>query len=85
MPLGDWSKLGILHNYSGGVRVVPPWRADISDVVRPGRNELEVVVYNTLANHYQTIPSFYKGDPASGLFGPVRLSKVSLKPNRNHL
>ena len=38
-----------------------------------GENTLEVLVYNTLANHYQTIPSRYRGNPASGLIGPVRL------------
>jgi hypothetical protein len=112
MPLGDWSKLGILNNYSGGVRytqtftltdaeaagqvmldlgrviataevsvndrvagvrVAPPWKFDISGCVQPGENRLDVVVYNTLANHYQTTPSFFKGDPASGLFGPVTI------------
>lgn len=113
MPLGDWSKLGILNNYSGGVRyrttftlleqeakgrveldlgrvvataevlvngrkigvrVAPPWTLDMSGAVQAGQNELEVLVYNTLANHYQTIPSRYRGDPASGLFGPVQIS-----------
>jgi hypothetical protein len=112
MLLGDWSKLGILNNYSGGVRytqtftltdaeaagqvmldlgrviatagvsvngrvvgvrVAPPWLFDISGCVQPGENRLDVVVYNTLANHYQTTPSFFKGDPASGLFGPVKI------------
>lgn len=110
MPLGDWSKLGILNNYSGGVRysheftvteteakgrvmldlgrviataeivvngqaagvrVAPPWKFDISTCVQSGTNQIDVIVYNTLANHYQTTPSFFKGDPASGLFGPI--------------
>ncbi len=112
LPLGDWSKVGILHHYSGGVRyrtvfdltdqeaesqatidlgkvvataevwvngksagvrVAPPWKFDVSRLLRAGENRLKVLVYNTLANHYQTIPSLYRGDPASGLFGPVRL------------
>jgi len=110
MPLGDWSKMGILNNYSGGVRyrrtvqlgpadverishlelgkvvataevwingrkvgvrVAPPWKLDVGGFLREGENTLEIVVYNTLANHYQTIPSLYRGDPVSGLFGPV--------------
>ena len=113
MPLGDWSKQGILNNYSGGVRyrttftlttddaqgqveidlgrviataevtvngkpagirVAPPWKLDLSGLVAVGNNELEVLVYNTLANHYQTIPSQYRGDPESGLLGPVLLT-----------
>jgi len=112
MPLGDWSQMGILNNYSGGVRyrtaftlaedqadgkvevdlgrviataevhingkktgvrVAPPWRLDASGFLKAGENTLEVLVYNTLANHYQTIPSRYRGNPLSGLIGPVRL------------
>ena len=121
MPLGDWSRFGILHNYSGGVRyrktftltaaevagpveidlgrvsataevwingkkagvrVAPPWTLDVSGLLKAGANEVEVLVYNTLSNHYQTIPSVYRGDPVSGLFGPVRfLNKNAQKEN----
>ena len=112
MTAGDWSKIGILHNYSGGVRyrtqvtlnsdqtkgkvlldlgnvagtaeirvngqsagvrVAPPWRQEITGLLKEGANTVEVLVYNTLSNHYQTIPSSYRGDPLSGLLGPVRL------------
>ncbi len=112
MPLGDWSQMGILNNYSGGVRyrrnltltadeakgavmldlgqvagtaevhingapagvrVAPPWKVDVTGLLKPGENKIEVLVYNTLANHYQTIPSRYRGEPVSGLIGPVRL------------
>ena len=112
LPLGDWSAMGILNNYSGGVRysttfalvqdqtqgqveidlgrvaataevhingkkvgvrVAPPWRLDVTGFLKPGQNTLEVLVYNTLSNHYQTIPSRYRGKPVSGLMGPVRL------------
>jgi hypothetical protein len=115
MPLGDWSTLGILHNYSGGVcyrtnitltgaeaaahseldlgrvvataevhingkkagvRVAPPWKLDVSGLLRAGENTVEVLVYSTLSNHYQTIPSRYRGKPEAGLFGPVRLTAV---------
>lgn len=115
MALGDWSKMGILNNYSGGVRyktsievsqaeiseqitldlgnvtataevvvngssagirVAPPWTFDISKLLRSGSNEIEVLVYNTLSNHYQTIPSSYRGDTTSGLFGPVQLNMI---------
>ena len=117
MPLGDWSKFGILNNYSGGVRyqkqftltqpetegaleidlgrvsataevrvngknagirVAPPWKLDVSGLLQAGENKIEVLVYNTLANHYQTIPSQYKGDPISGLFGPVTIFKENI-------
>jgi hypothetical protein len=114
MALGDWSQMGILNNYSGGVRyrttftlteaeaeaavqidlsrlcataevtvngesvgirVAPPWRFNVAGRLKSGENTLEVLVYNTLANHYQTIPSNYRGNPLSGLIGPVRLLK----------
>lgn len=112
MPLGDWSKTGILNNYSGGVRysmqtdidrrnmkngmyidlgkvagtaeiiingsragvlVAPPWRLDVSEFLENGANRIGILVYNTLSNHYQTIPSNYRGDPISGLLGPVKI------------
>jgi hypothetical protein len=41
--------------------------------VRRGQNRIEVLVYNTLANHYQTIPTRYRGSALSGLLGPVSL------------
>lgn len=46
---------------------------DITALVQRGENRIEVLVYNTLANHYSTIPNRYRGSPASGLFGPVRI------------
>jgi hypothetical protein len=112
MPLGDWSKVGILHNFSGGVaysksldliaaeageithidlgkviataglrvnsqdagvRVAPPWKFDVAGLLKAGPNTITVTVFNTLSNHYQTIPNNYRGDPDSGLFGPVRM------------
>lgn len=112
MALGDWSQLGVLTNYSGGVRyssqvtlskaesraqcildlgrvvataevwvngksvgvrVAPPWKFDVTGSLRRGDNTIEVLVYNTLANHYQTSPSPYRGKPVSGLLGPVQL------------
>ena len=56
-----------------GIRVAPPWTVDISEHVRAGENRLEILVYNTLANHYLTIPTRYRGSLRSGLIGPVRL------------
>jgi hypothetical protein len=56
-----------------GIRVAPPWRVDISNQVQHGENRIEILVYNTLANHYLTIPTRYRGEGVSGLLGPVRL------------
>ena len=62
-----------VNGHLAGIRVAPPWRVDISEQVKPGRNRIEVLVYNTLANHYVTIPTRYRGDLTSGLLGPVTL------------
>jgi len=111
-PLGDWSQMGVMQSYSGGVwyrknftlsgplpaagavldlgrvrasaevhvngrlagvRVAPPWRLDVAGLLRPGENRVEILVCNTLANHYSTIPTRYRGKLESGLMGPVRL------------
>jgi hypothetical protein len=56
-----------------GVRVAPPWTVEITSLVRQGDNRIEVLVYNTLANHYVTIPTHFRGSTSSGLIGPVRL------------
>lgn len=112
MALGNWSQMGILNNYSGGVRyttrititapeakaraeidlgnvtataevhvngrlagvrVAPPWSMDVTGFLKEGENKVEVLVYSTLANHYQTVPSHYRGNPIAGLMGPVQL------------
>lgn len=56
-----------------GIKVAPSWKVDISEFVKLGENYIEILVYNTLANHYLTIPTRYRGSPVSGLLGPVRI------------
>ena len=59
-----------------GVRVWSPYRFDLTDAVREGTNEIEVLVYNTLAPYLDdcspTLAVFH-GQRLSGLLGPVRL------------
>ena len=61
---------------NGGVEKVlccPPWRVEI-DGLKEGVNTVKVTVYNTLNNHYQTIPTRYRTtveNEPSGLIGPV--------------
>lgn len=66
-----------VNGVEAGVRVAPPWRFDVSGLLKAGENTLTVTVYNTLSNHYQTIPNQYRGQPVAGLFGPVRLQGES--------
>jgi hypothetical protein len=60
-----------------GIRVAPPWTLDITRLVNPGENRIEVLVCNTLANHYTTIPTRYRGSTVSGLLGPVTLNMTN--------
>ena len=66
----------IVNGSSAGIRVAPPWKFDITRWVRSGENQVEVIVYNTLANHYLTIPTRYRGSLESGLMGPVSIQIV---------
>ena len=56
-----------------GIKSAPPWTFDITDFVKSGENQIEVLVSNTLANHYVTIPTHYRGKTTSGLIGPVSI------------
>jgi hypothetical protein len=62
-----------VNGLAAGIRVAPPWRLDISRFVRTGENRIEILVCNTLANHYLTIPTRYHGATRSGLLGPVTI------------
>ena len=50
-----------------------PYKLDITAYLKQGSNEIEVLVYSTLSNHYQTVPSAYRGEPRAGLIGPVKI------------
>lgn len=63
-----------------------PWTVDMSRFVQAGENRIEVLVANTLANHYSVgmpcgnryIPP---GQTRAGLFGPVQIEiQPALKP-----
>lgn len=112
MSAGNWTQVGALKFYSGGMRyarranapekseygravldlgrvnatcevvvngrragvlMAPPFKIEVGDLLKAGENSLEVLVYSTLSNHYQTIPSAYRGRPESGLLGPAKL------------
>ena len=66
-----------INGQVAGVRVAPPWRVAIGHLLQSGNNLIEVLVCNTLANHYQTIPTQYRGSPRSGLIGPVTIDLSS--------
>jgi hypothetical protein len=55
-------------------KVSPPWKFDVTKLAQKGDNQIEVLVYNTLANNYLTTPTRYRGSIKSGLIGPVTLT-----------
>jgi len=76
-----------VNSRQAAVCVTPPWTVDISALVRAGENRIEILVYNTLANHYVTIPTRYRGPIRSGLLGPVTIETnptVKLTPKGAH-
>jgi hypothetical protein len=53
-----------------------PWRTEVTGLVRPGENTVEVVVRGTLAGYLDDASptrGVYAGQVRTGLFGPVRL------------
>ncbi len=66
-----------INNGPEHIVMCPPWEVDVTADLRLGEtNEISVTVYNTLNNHYQTIPTRYKvptDKEPSGLLGPVKL------------
>ncbi len=59
-----------------GARVWSPYRFDISAAVRPGANEIEVSVFNTLAPYLDDASPttmVFGGQRVSGLLGPVKV------------
>ncbi len=46
----------------------------MSELLNSGEDRIEVLIYNTISNHYRTIPTYYNKKPAkSGLLGPVTI------------
>jgi len=85
LDLGDVAASArvLVNGREVGTLVAPPWTLEVTAHLIAGDNRVEVEVCNTLANHYQTIPTNYRGDPRSGLLGPVVLRReesVILRP-----
>jgi len=63
-----------VNGQSVGKRVAKPFKFNISDLVIPGENEIEIRVANTLAPHYSfPVRALNLGPVESGLVGPVLL------------
>ena len=62
-----------VNGKSVGAKVSSPWTFDLSNKLKSGDNKIEILVYNTLGNHYLNTPSQYIGRTNSGLIGPVKI------------
>ena len=71
-----------VNGKSAGIRIAPPWKFDVTGLVKPGENRVEVLVLSALGGHYTTIPTRYPGSTRSGLLGPARLE---LRPSDSSL
>lgn len=63
-----------VNNNQVGIKSCKPWKFDITSFISEGRNLLKAYVYNTLGNHYTSIPTRYRGNISSGLIGPVTIN-----------
>jgi hypothetical protein len=64
-----------INGRTAGILISPPYRLDITNFVNEGENAIEVLVYSTLSNHYQSIPTPYRGEPIAGLIGPIFIER----------
>ena len=62
-----------INGQSAGILIILPYQLDITKYTKAGQNNIEVLVYSTLSNHYQTIPTPYRNEPTAGLLCPVRI------------
>ena len=66
----------LVNGRSAGVRLARPFQFDLSEMIQPGTNTIEVRVANTLAPHYTVTNSVQNLGPTdSGLLGPVTLKQ----------
>jgi beta-galactosidase/beta-glucuronidase len=63
----------VVNGKTIGIKAMSPWEFDVAGKIRAGDNQIEILVYNTLGNHFLTTPSQYIGRTDSGLMGPVKL------------
>ena len=66
----------MINGKSAGIRLSSPWKFDITPFAKTGENKVEILIYNTIANNYTTVPTMYLGSIKSGLIGPVTLKVI---------
>ncbi|MBS3772365.1 MAG: hypothetical protein KGY70_19705, partial [Bacteroidales bacterium] len=74
----------LVNGESAGVKLASPYTYDLTGLIQPGENTIEIRVANTIAPHYK-IPrkTIHLGPTDSGLIGPVELTLMNNR-KRNH-
>jgi len=69
----------LINGTSVGVRIWSPYTFDLTGLLSPGENDLEVRVFNTLGPYLDAVSPtrfVFEGQRISGLMGPVRVIEV---------
>lgn len=66
-----------LNDKHAGVCICPPYKVDITEMLKRGGNKLVIEVTNTLAKDQQDFLSTFVQQEPSGLIGPVRVIMLS--------
>ena len=71
-----------VNGQNAGTCIHRPWKIDITDFVKQGENSIDIVVSNTLANHYSIgMPCgnryIFGNQLRAGMFGPVEIELYS--------
>ena len=65
-----------VNKQKAGLKLTPPWRFDITEYIREGDNQIEILLYNTAANYYLSVPTMYRGSTKAGLLGTASIEIV---------
>ena len=65
-----------INKQKAGLKLTPPWRFDITEYIREGDNQIEILLYNTAANYYLSVPTMYRGSTKAGLLGTASIEIV---------
>jgi len=89
LDLGDVKDVAqiTINGKAGPLLLLQPYRADVTSLLHPGENTLQITVVNTLfnaisaqgpsANYYEEETNTANGLLPSGLIGPVRLEEMN--------
>jgi hypothetical protein len=69
-----------VNGLPAGVRILSPYRFEITELLKSGENRIEITVFNTLAPYFNALsptPFILDGQCVSGILGPIRVTEIS--------